>query len=556
MAAGDILLGNAEPLGKAGAAVHLLPRMANRHGLIAGATGTGKTVTLRVIVEQMAKLGVPSVVADVKGDLAGLARPGTPNPKIAERAQTLGLADFTYRAAPVVFWDVYGERGLPLRATISDMGPLLLSRLLDLSDVQEAVLYLAFKVADDHGLLLLDLKDLQALLRFLDEKRDDIEPHYGKISAASLAAIQRGLLVLEQEGADRFFGEPAVQLADLMRTDTAGRGAVNVLAAERLVNKPKLYSTVLLWLLSELWEQLPEVGDPERPRLLFFFDEAHLLFNDAPKPLLEKIEQVTRLIRSKGVGVFYVTQNPVDIPDIVLGQLGNRVQHALRAFTVRDQKAIKAAAETFRLNPKIDVGQAIGALGVGEALVSTLDAKGVPTPVERVLICPPETRLDVISDDERKAVIAASGLADTYGRTIDRDSAYERLTGRAEALPPPAEASPAGASSTEAPPAEAPPATGASPATDGTAPVFHPRPPRPPGRIEPGAAPDGRRAPPALPRDGGGIGGMLGSIFGSGGSRSSRREGIGEAMAKSAARAVGSQLGRSIVRGLLGGILK
>jgi DNA helicase HerA-like ATPase len=520
-------------LGKAGGApVRLLPRMCNRHGLIAGATGTGKTVTLRVIAEQMSRLGVPSVVADVKGDLAGLARPGNPHPKIAERVQTLGLGEFAFRPAPVVFWDVYGERGLPLRATISELGPLLLARLLGLSDVQEAVLYLAFKVADDNGLLLLDLKDLQALLRFLDEKRDEIERHYGKVAPSSLAAIQRGLLVLEQEGAERFFGEPTVSLDDLMRTDTAGRGAVNVLAAEKLVNKPRLYATVLLWLLSELWEQLPEVGDLDKPKLLFFFDEAHLLFNDAPKPLMEKIEQVTRLVRSKGVGVFYVTQNPLDIPDIVLGQLGNRVQHALRAFTVRDQKAVKAAAETFRLNPRLDVEKAIGELGVGEALISTLDAKGTPTPVERTLVRPPETRLDVISDEERKAVIAASGLAETYAEPIDRESAYELLTGRAA---PRAQAPAPGPLRTE----EAPP-------------VFAPR---PGGERVPRQAPQPSTRPPVLQREGSGIGGVLGGIFGTGG-RPSRREGIGEAMAKSAARAVGSQVGRAIMRGILGGILK
>lgn len=524
-------------LGKAGAApVHLLPRMANRHGLIAGATGTGKTVSLRVIAEQMSRQGVPCFVADVKGDLAGLARPGNPHPKIAERAQKLAIEGFAYRAAPVVFWDVYGERGLPLRATISEMGPLLLSRLLGLSDVQEAVLYLAFKVADDNGLLLLDLKDLQALLRHIDEKRDEVESHYGKVSSSSLASIQRGLLVLEQEGADRFFGEPVVQLDDLMRTDQQGRGAINVLAAEKLVNKPKLYSTVLLWLLSELWEQLPEVGDADKPKLLFFFDEAHLLFNDAPKPLLEKIEQVTRLIRSKGVGIYYCTQNPLDIPDVVLGQLGNRVQHALRAFTVRDQKAVRAAAETFRVNPKLDVEKAIGELGVGEALISTLDEKGTPTPVERTLVRPPESRLDVITDEERQAAIGASGLAETYGNVVDRESAYEMLTGRA-----------GGRAKTEAPPPTAPPVEDAPP-------VFAPR--QSPGAY--GATrpqPEVRRPTLSPPASSGGIGGVLGGIFGTGG-RQSRREGMGEAMAKSAARAVGSQLGRSIVRGILGGILK
>jgi hypothetical protein len=529
MAADGILLGKAD-----GAPVHLLTRMANRHGVIAGATGTGKTATLRVIVEQMARLGVPSFVADVKGDLAGLARPGNPHPKIAERAQTLALTNFAYRAAPVVFWDVEGERGLPLRATISELGPLLLGRLLGLSDVQESVLYVAFKVADDNGLLLLDLKDLQALLSFLDEKRDEVERYYGKVAPSSLAAIQRGLLVLEREGGEQFFGEPVVQLADLMRTDTQGRGAVNVLAAERLINRPRLYSAVLLWLLSELWEQLPEVGDLDKPKLLFFFDEAHLLFADAPKPLLERIEQVTRLIRSKGVGVFYVTQNPIDIPDIVLGQLGNRVQHALRAFTVRDQRAVKAAAETFRLNPKLDVERAISELGVGEALISTLDAKGTPTPVERVMICPPETRLDVITPEERQAAIAASGLVETYATAVDRESAYEMLTGRtgqrvgseaASSTPPPMQ-------------------------SDEPPPRFEPRPARPPG-----APPPASGRPPLYQGASAGLGGILGGIFGAGG-RTSRREGIGEAMAKSAARAVGSHLGRSIIRGILGGILK
>ncbi len=523
-------------LGKAGAdPVFLLPRMANRHGLIAGATGTGKTVTLRVIAEQMSRLGVPSFVADVKGDLAGLARPGNPHPRIADRVQTLGLTGFDYRAPPVQFWDVYGERGLPLRATISELGPLLLSRLLDLSDVQEAVLYVAFKVADDNGLLLLDLKDLQALLTFIDQKRDEVEQHYGKVSPISIAAIQRGLLVMEQEGGDRFFGEPVVALPDLMRVDAQGRGVVNVLAAERLMNKPKLYSTVLLWLLSELWEQLPEVGDADKPRLLFFFDEAHLLFNDAPKPLLEKIEQVTRLIRSKGVGVYYATQNPLDIPDSVLGQLGNRMQHALRAFTVRDRKAVKAAAETFRINPRLDVETAISELGVGEALVSTLDAKGIPTPVERVLIRPPETRLDVITDQERKDAVTASGLFLRYGQPVDRESAYEKLSGRApgrvaETAPP---GTPAG------PPAGTPAGT-------------------PGGTYAP--APEPRRAPPIFqpaPQTGG-IGGILGSIFGPGPSAPgrSRREGVGEALAKSAARAVGSEVGRRVIRGILGGILK
>ncbi len=507
MADGEgILIGKAAKI-----PIHLLSRMANRHGLIAGATGTGKTVTLRVIAERMSALGVPCIMADVKGDLAGMAKAGSPHPKIADRVKTLELEGFDYRAAPVAFWDVYGERGHPFRATISELGPLLLSGLLGLSDVQEAVLYIAFKVADDNGLLLLDLKDLQALLAFLDEKRDEIEQHYGKVAQSSLAAIQRGLLVMEQEGAGKFFGEPTITLADLMRTDAAGRGIVNILAAERLVNKPTLYSTVLLWLLSELWEQLPEVGDLDKPKLLFFFDEAHLLFNDAPKPLMEKIEQVTRLIRSKGVGVYYVTQNPLDVPDIVLGQLGNRVQHALRAFTVRDQKAVKAAAETFRINPKLNVEKAITELGVGEALVSTLDAKGTPRPVERALISPPESRLDVITDAERSAVTAASGLAQRYAQAVDRESAYEMLSGRA------------------------------GESRGGATPV-------------PAPAEEPRRPPVFQRESSGSLGGILGGILGGGTGR--RREGLGEAFAKSAVRAIGSQVGRAIIRGVLGGILR
>jgi uncharacterized protein len=509
-------------LGKAGDAVtYLLPKMANRHGLIAGATGTGKTVSLRVIAEQLSKLGVPCFVADVKGDLAGLARPGEANPKIEGRAKQLGLADFKYGAPPVVFWDVYAERGHPFRATISEMGPLLLSRLLQLNEIQEAVLYIAFKVADDNGLLLIDLKDLQALLAWMDQNREPIEQHYGKVSPASLASIQRGLLVLEQEGAAKFFGEPAISLDDLMQT-VSGQGVVNILAAEKLVNKPKLYSTVLLWLLSELWEQLPEVGDPEKPRFVFFFDEAHLLFSDAPKALLEKIEQVTRLIRSKGVGVYYVTQNPLDVPDIVLGQLGNRVQHALRAFTPRDQKAVSAAADTFRSNPKVNVSKAITELGVGEALVSTLDLKGTPTPVERVLIRPPESRLGTITDEERRAALQGSLVAGTYDKVVDRESAYELLAARADKR-----------------------LGGGAPAGTAGAPAGPGQSERP--RI---FQPSGQSS--------GGIGGMLGGIFGSGSGASSGRgrgrESIGEAMAKTAARAISGEVARRVVRGVLGGI--
>ncbi len=412
--------------------IFLLPKMANRHGMIAGATGTGKTVTLRVLAENFSKLGVPVFMADVKGDLAGMCRPGGDNPKIAERAQQLGLSDFAYSAYPVVFWDVFGEQGHPLRATISEMGPLLLGRVLNLNDTQSGVLALVFKVADDNGLLLLDLKDLRAMLQFIGDNAKSLTTQYGNVSAASVGAIQRRLLELEQQGGDKFFGEPALNIEDLLQTDDRGRGAVNILAADKLMQSPKLYATFLLWLLSELFEDLPEVGDPEKPRVVFFFDEAHLLFDDAPDALLQKIEQVVRLIRSKGVGVYFCSQNPLDIPDVVLGQLGNRVQHALRAYTPRDQKAVKAAATTFRQNPDLDVEQAISELGVGEALVSTLDEKGAPGIVRRALIVPPHSRLGTITPDERRQVIQSSIIAGHYENAVDRESAYEMLKTRRE----------------------------------------------------------------------------------------------------------------------------
>jgi hypothetical protein len=427
-------LSSSEPLliARSAAEIGLLPKMANRHGLIAGATGTGKTVTLRVLAEQFSRLGVPVFMADVKGDLSGMTRIGGDHAKVVERANAMGLADFAWEAFPVLFWDLFGEQGHPVRTTVSEMGPLLLGRLFDLNETQSGVLQLVFKIADDQGLLLLDLKDLQAMVRFVGDHAADFRTAYGNISAASIGAIQRSLLTLEQQGGAQFFGEPALDLEDLLQTGAGGRGVINILAADKLMHTPKLYATFLLWLLAELFERLPEVGDPEKPRLVFFFDEAHLLFDDPPKALREKIEQVVRLIRSKGVGVYFVTQNPLDLPDEILGQLGNRVQHALRAFTPRDQKAVRAAAETFRANPGLDVVAAITELGVGEALVSVLDAKGSPTPVERALVLPPRSRLTPLTPAERAEALRGSLLAGHYENFVDRESAYENLKARAE----------------------------------------------------------------------------------------------------------------------------
>jgi uncharacterized protein len=485
----------------------LLPALANRHGLITGATGTGKTVTLQVIAERLSALGVPVFMADVKGDLAGMSKPGATSPKLEERLQLVGVPAPAFAGCPTVFWDLYGEQGHPVRATVSDMGPLLLSRILNLNEIQEGVLTLAFKIADDSGLLLLDLKDLRALLQHVGDNAQEFQTNYGNVSAASIGAIQRGLLGLEQQGADHFLGEPMLNVDDLLQT-IDGKGVVNILAADRLMQSPKVYSTLLLWLLSELYEHLPEVGDRDKPKLVFFFDEAHLLFTDAPKPLLEKIEQVVRLIRSKGVGVFFVTQNPLDVPDTVLGQLGNRVQHALRAFTPRDQKAVKAAAETMRANPKFSTETAIQELGVGEAIVSFLDEKGRPGIVERVYVLPPASRIGPITPDERKALIAASPVAGVYEKTVDRESAYEKLKGRA----------------------------GASP--DATS--------------IPGAAP----AEPANTGTGGGLmGGLKDILFGSTGPRGGRHEGVLDAMAKTAGRTASSAVTREIVRGVLGSLL-
>jgi hypothetical protein len=406
---------------------------ANRHGVVAGATGTGKTATLQTLAEQFSAAGVPVFAADVKGDLSGVGLAGTPSPKLLERAAAIGI-DYAPAAAPVVFWDLYGEKGHPIRATVSEMGPVLISRLLELNETQEGVMTIAFHVADEQGLLLLDLKDLQAMLRHLGGNAAEIGRSYGNVAPATIGAIQRKLLTLSTQGGEAFFGEPALKLADIMRVDSSGRGIVNVLAAERLVSSPRLYSTFLLWLLSELFEELPEVGDPEKPKLVFFFDEAHLLFRDAPKPLLEKVEQVVRLIRSKGVGIYFVTQNPADIPDTVLGQLGNRVQHALRAYTPADQKGLRAAAQSFRENPGFDTAETIQALGVGEALVSTLDERGAPCITQRCLIRPPMSRLGPATDAERERLRSQSPLAGVYDEAVDRDSAYEMLRVRAEEL--------------------------------------------------------------------------------------------------------------------------
>jgi len=482
----------------------LLPSLANRHGLIAGATGTGKTVTLQRLAEGFSRIGVPVFVADVKGDLAGLSRPGELKGKVKERLEKLEITDAVFEACPTVFWDPFGEQGHPVRTTISEIGPLLLARMLGLNDTQAGVLTLTFKIADDNGLLLLDLKDLRATLQHVGDNAKAHRTQYGNISAASIGAIQRGLLTLEHEGADRFFGEPALNIADLLQTDAKGRGVVNILAADKLMSAPKLYSTLLLWLMAELFEELPEVGDPLKPKLVFFFDEAHLLFDDAPDALLQKIEQVVRLIRSKGIGVYFVTQNPLDIPDTVLAQLGNRVQHALRAFTPRDQKAVKAAASTLRANPKLDVEAAITELGVGEALVSLLDEKGRPTVVEQAFVLPPGTRIGPVSQGERAETLAASVLGGVYDKPVDRESAYEKLTQRLAER----------AANAPEPPA------GAGPENQG-------------GLLD-------------------ALGGLLG---GSTGPRGGRREGAIEAATKSAARAIGSQIGRQIVRGVLGSLL-
>jgi uncharacterized protein len=488
--------------------IYLLPKMANRHGLIAGATGTGKTVTLQTLAENFSARGVPVFMADVKGDLAGMSQVGGNNPKIVERAKELKITDFKGEACPVVFWDVFGEQGHPVRATVSEMGPLLLGRLLELNETQEGVLNIVFKIADEGGLLLLDLKDLRSMLQYVADNADQFQTQYGNISTASAGAIQRNLLALESQGADKFFGEPALNLDDLIQTQ-GGKGVINILAAEKLMQQsPKVYATFLLWMLSELFENLPEIGDPEKPKLVFFFDEAHLLFTDIAPAVEQKIEQMVRLIRSKGVGVYFVSQNPLDIPDVVLGQLGNRVQHALRAFTPRDQKAVKAAAETFRQNPKFKVDTVITELAVGEALVSMLEENGSPQIVERAKIVPPRSHIGAITPEQRKQIIGASVLAGHYEKAVDRESAYEKLQARAgqkvEAAGAPAAAP--GASVPE----------GAKPSFfDTVVAVFQPK---------------------IGPR--GGI-----------------HDSVATSMAKSAMRAASSQMGRQVVRGILGGIL-
>jgi uncharacterized protein len=489
--------------------IALLPALANRHGAITGATGTGKTITMQVLAEGFSRIGVPVFMADIKGDFTGIAKAGELGPKLKERLDRLKMPEPKWGGTPVTLWDVWGEQGHPVRATISDMGPLLLARLLNLNETQEGVLALTFKIADDNQLLLLDLKDLRALLQFVGDNAAKFKTQYGNISSASIGAIQRGLLQIEQQGGDRFFGEPMLDIADLMQTDSQGRGIVNILAADKLMQNPRLYATFLLWLLAELFENLPEVGDRDKPKLVFFFDEAHLLFSEAPPALIEKVEQVVRLIRSKGVGVYFVTQNPLDIPEKVLGQLGNRVQHALRAFTPRDQKAVKSVAETMRANPKINAERAILELGVGEALVSLLDAKGTPGITQRVWIFPPGSHIGPITPEERKKLAADSLVAGTYDKTVDRESAFELLRARA------------GAENAASPTAGVPGVPGNAPAQG----------------------------------SGGVWGGLTDVLFGSTGPRGGRREGMVEAAAKSAARSVGSSLARELTRGVLGSLL-
>jgi len=479
-------------IGKGEEQVFLDPKFANRHGLIAGATGTGKTVSLQVLAEGFSRIGVPVFMADVKGDLSGITQAGKPHPKVDERIEKIGITDFKFEGFPSIFWDLFGEQGTPIRTTITDMGPLILSRLLDLNDTQEGVINVAFKFADEEGLALLNLDDLRSTLRYIGDNRAEFQNEYGNVSSASIGAIQRRLLVLEQQGAENFFGEPALDIWDMMRTGDGGMGQINILAADKLMESPRLYATFLLWLISELFEELPEVGDMEKPRMVFFFDEAHLLFDDAPKALVQKVEQTVKLIRSKGVGIYFITQNPTDIPDDVLGQLGNRVQHALRAFTPRDQKAVRAAAQTFRPNPNLDTEQTITELGVGEALVSVLELKGTPSVVQQTLICPPHSRIGPATDAERSKVRKSSPLLGKYDETKDRESAHEELQQRSKKAAEKAEKAEAAAKKAKAKPKK----------------------------------------------------------------RRSNRQSIGEAAAKSVARSIGTNLGRSIVRGLLGSVFR
>jgi DNA helicase HerA-like ATPase len=487
----------------------LLPQLANRHGLVTGATGTGKTVTLQTLAENFSKIGVPVFMADVKGDLTGISQAGKIEGKLAAVIKERGLPMPESAACPVTLWDVFGEQGHPVRATVSDMGPLLLGRMLNLNDTQAGVLNLVFKVADDQGLLLLDLKDLRAMLQFVGDNAGQFTTEYGNISAASIGIIQRGLLQIETQGGEKFFGEPMLNIQDFMQT-VDGKGVVNVLAADKLMNAPRLYATFLLWMLSELFEQLPEIGDPEQPKLVFFFDEAHLLFTDAPKALIERIELVVRLVRSKGVGVYFVTQNPLDIPDTVLAQLGNRVQHALRAYTPRDQKAVKATAETMRQKPGLDIEKAITELAVGEALVSLLDEKGRPGITERVYVLPPGSQIGPITPDQRQALIKNSLVAGVYEKAVDRESAYEKLSARTASAP----GAPAG------------------------------------GGQLPGAAGNTGDAPAG----GGILGGLNDVLFGTTGPRGAHHDGLAQNMARSAVRTMGTTVGREIIRGVLGSI--
>ncbi|MCX5564473.1 helicase HerA-like domain-containing protein [Alcaligenes phenolicus] len=484
--------------------IYLLPALANRHGCITGATGTGKTVTLQVLAEAFSRLGTPVFLADAKGDLSGISQAAQPNPKLEERLQKLGLPEPAWGANPVTFWDIFGEQGHPVRATISDMGPLLLSQILELNDTQEGILNIVFRLADDEGQLILDLKDLRAVLQDVSDRAAELRNQYGNIAAASVGAIQRALLRLETQGADRFFGEPALDVMDWIRTDSAGRGMINVLAADKLMQSPRLYAVFLLWMLADLYERLPEVGDLDKPRLVFFFDEAHLLFTGAPKALLEKVEQVVRLIRSKGVGIYFVTQNPLDIPDTVLGQLGNRVQHALRAFTPRDQKAVKTAAQTMRPNPGLDIEAAITELGVGEALVSMLDAKGIPTPTERAWLVAPGSRIGPATDAERQTVRQASLFGLKYDQAIDRESAYEVLAKKA-----------------------------ADAAANGAA-----------GATQPGAA---------AGKDDGLMGVVNDFLFGSTGPRGGKKDGLVQSMIKTETKRAATKVLRGVLGSLFGG---
>jgi len=488
----------------------LLPALANRHGLITGATGTGKTISLQTLAESFSRLGVPVFMADVKGDLTGISQPGNPSEKLLAVLKERGITPPEKLACPTTLWDVFGEQGHPVRATVSDMGPLLLARMLALNETQAGVLQMVFKIADDNGLLLLDLKDLRAMLQHVGDNASQFTTQYGNVSAASVGAIQRGLLQIEAQGGDKFFGEPMLNIADFMQTDS-GLGVINVLAADKLMNAPRLYATFLLWMLSELFETLPEVGDLDKPKLVFFFDEAHLLFKDAPDALVERIELVVRLVRSKGVGVYFVTQNPLDIPDAVLGQLGNRVQHALRAFTPRDQKAVKSAADTMRAKPGLDIATAITELAVGEALVSLLDEKGRPSVTERVFVLPPGSQIGPITPAQRQALLANSLVAGVYEKLLDRESAYEKLAGK--------------------------------PAGGGIA-------------AEGGAVFKGGPAAPAPAEEGGGMLGSLKDVlFGTTGPRGGRHPGLAEKAAQSAVRSMGSAVGREIIRGVLGSIL-